>query len=149
MSHPFPSEPGPIHREVKWIEKHAWIAPQTAATESPTVSREEFLANWFKFLSHFVWATWCAPCVKEMPESEKMRAQLAADNIDLMGLNVDADTQAKVPQFLQKTGVTYPIFLGGVSALEKLYLTDEAIVPLSIVVGPDGVVRELISGWSA
>ena len=53
ISHPFPSEPGPIHQEVKWIEKHAWIAPPTAATESPTVSREEFLANWFKFLSHF------------------------------------------------------------------------------------------------
>ena len=96
-----------------------------------------------------VWATWCAPCVKEMPELEKLRAELDANKIDLLGLNVDADTQAKVPQFLQKTGVTYPIFLGGVPALEHLYLTDEIIVPLSIVVGSDGVVRELISGWSA
>ena len=52
-SHPFPSEPGPIHKEVKWIEKHAWIVPQTVAADSTSVSREEFLANWFKFLRHF------------------------------------------------------------------------------------------------
>jgi thiol-disulfide isomerase/thioredoxin len=96
-----------------------------------------------------VWATWCAPCIKEMPELENLRAELNAHNVGLIGLNVDTDPQAKVGQFLQKTGVTYPIFLGGVPAVESMYLTDELMVPLSIVVGPDGIVRELISGWSA
>jgi hypothetical protein len=52
-THPFPSEPGPIHHEVKWIQKHAWIASPPATPESTTVTREVFLADWFKFLGHF------------------------------------------------------------------------------------------------
>jgi thioredoxin-like negative regulator of GroEL len=38
-----------------------------------------------------VWATWCIPCVAEMPELEKMRVGLASRGIGLIGLNVDAE----------------------------------------------------------
>lgn len=96
-----------------------------------------------------VWATWCLPCAKEMPELEKIRSQLSARNIDIIGLNVDTDKNAKIRKYLAEKGITYPIAIGGVSAIEQIFATDELTVPLSILVDENGIVRDLIPGWSA
>src|SRR5690554_3942099 len=37
-----------------------------------------------------VWATWCAPCVKEMPALERLHRELAAEGLAVIGVNVDA-----------------------------------------------------------
>jgi hypothetical protein len=83
-----------------------------------------------------------------MPELEKLRAQLSANGVDLIGLNVDVDPQAKIALFLEKTKVSYPVYLGGVAAVEQLFNTDDMSVPLSIVLDEKGNVQELIPGWS-
>lgn len=95
-----------------------------------------------------VWATWCLPCRKEMPELEKLRPSLAANKIDLVGLNVDADPRADVRGFLRENRVGYPIYMGGVPAIERLYATDELSVPMSVLVDDKGVVQEIFPGWS-
>ena len=95
-----------------------------------------------------VWATWCTPCRVEMPELERLRAPLAARGIDLVGLNVDAEADADVRGFLKDNRVGYPVFVGGVPAIEGLYATDELSVPMSLVIDERGVVREIIPGWS-
>ncbi|MDQ3584936.1 MAG: TlpA family protein disulfide reductase, partial [Acidobacteriota bacterium] len=95
-----------------------------------------------------VWATWCVPCAKEMPELERLRASLAANSVDLIGLNVDAEPDADVKGFLKIHRVSYPIYVGGVPAIEQLYATDELSVPLSVVVNDKGIVTEIIPGWS-
>lgn len=96
-----------------------------------------------------VWATWCAPCASEMPELQALSPKLAARGIDLIGLNVDTEPDTDVKGFLGVKRVTYPILLGGIASVERLYATDEMAVPLSIVVNDRGVVTELIPGWSA
>ena len=95
-----------------------------------------------------IWATWCVPCAKEMPELEKMRGKLTANKIDLIGLNVDAEKDANVKGYIAKSRVTYPIVIGGVAAIEKIYATDELSVPLTILVDDKGIVTDLIPGWS-
>ncbi len=95
-----------------------------------------------------VWATWCVPCAKEMPELEGLRARLAARGVDLVGLNVDTEAGVDVRGYLREKGVSYPVFLGGVSAIEQLYATDELAVPLSILIDEKGNVAEIIPGWS-
>ncbi len=96
-----------------------------------------------------IWATWCVPCAKEMPELERMRLKLAVRGVDLIGLNVDAEKNANVKGYVAGKRVTYPIVIGGVTAIENIYATDELSVPLSILVDDKGIVRELIPGWSA
>ena len=95
-----------------------------------------------------VWATWCVPCAKEMPELERLRARLAANGVDLIGLNVDAEPKADVRGFVRSQRVSYPNFVGGVAAIEKLYATDELSVPMSVLIDERGVVQEIIPGWS-
>lgn len=95
-----------------------------------------------------VWATWCLPCRMEMPELEKLRPGLAANKIDLVGLNVDSDPQADVRGFLREHRVGYPVYVGGVESIERLYATDELSVPMSILVDDRGIVREVFPGWS-
>ena len=96
-----------------------------------------------------IWATWCVPCAKEMPELEKIRTRLAARGIDIIGVNVDTEANAPVRKYVAEKRVTYPILLGGVPAIENLYATEELTVPLSILVDEKGIVRDLIPGWSA
>lgn len=96
-----------------------------------------------------IWATWCIPCAKEMPELEKMRTKLAANKVDLIGLNVDAEKDANVKGYVAGKRVTYPVLVGGVTAIENIYATDELAVPLTILVNEKGIVTDLIPGWSA
>lgn len=96
-----------------------------------------------------VWATWCVPCAVEMPELEKMRGRLAARGIDLLGLNVDTEKTANVRGYIADKRITYPTLIGGVTAIEQLYATDELSVPLSILIDERGIVTDLIPGWSA
>jgi len=96
-----------------------------------------------------LWATWCVPCLKEMPELDRLRAGLEKNGVDLIGLNVDAEPDGRVQQFLKKAPVNYPIYIGGMSAISQLFATDELTVPLSLVIDQNGRVEQLISGWSS
>lgn len=95
-----------------------------------------------------IWATWCIPCAAEMPELEKMRPKFAARGIDLIGLNVDAEKDVNIKGYLIKHPVSYPILIGGTTAIEQIYATDELTVPLTILVDEKGIVTDLIPGWS-
>jgi thiol-disulfide isomerase/thioredoxin len=95
-----------------------------------------------------LWATWCGPCRVEMPELEALRARLAARGVDIVGLNVDADPEADVAGYVEDSGVGYPILVAGPDALEQIYAGDEVTVPLSFLVDGDGLVTDLLPGWS-
>jgi thiol-disulfide isomerase/thioredoxin len=52
-----------------------------------------------------IWATWCVPCAKEMPELEKMRPLLAARGIDVVGINVDVEKNANIKRYVAQKRV--------------------------------------------
>jgi thiol-disulfide isomerase/thioredoxin len=95
-----------------------------------------------------LWATWCGPCRVEMPELEALRGRLAARGVDIVGLNVDADAEADVAGYVEEIGVGYPILVAGLDVLEQIYAGDEVTVPLSFIVDGDGIVTDLLPGWS-
>jgi thiol-disulfide isomerase/thioredoxin len=95
-----------------------------------------------------LWATWCLPCAREMPELQLLVAGLAARNINVIGLNLDTEPDADVRGYLERHQISYTNLTGGTSAIEKIYASDRLFVPLSILVDDRGTVLEIMSGWS-
>jgi thiol-disulfide isomerase/thioredoxin len=56
-----------------------------------------------------VWASWCGPCIKEMPELERYAREQGANGTQVLGIALD-DAQA-VQTFLQRVPVSYPVAL--------------------------------------
>ena len=57
------------------------------------------------------WATWCAPCIKEIPEIAEFQHAHAPDRVVVLGIALDVDDAAKTRQFAKKVGHTYPLVL--------------------------------------
>lgn len=97
------------------------------------------------------WATWCAPCVSEMPSLDQLQKKMGKDKFVILPLSLDGPTRAKVAPFYQdkKLGELGIYFDKGRSAMQALGIS---VLPTSILIDADG--RELgrIEGeadWSA
>ncbi|HEY4528982.1 MAG TPA: TlpA disulfide reductase family protein [Luteimonas sp.] len=81
------------------------------------------------------WATWCAPCIKEMPELSALDAM--REHVEVIGLayeDTDADT---LRAFLAGRPVVYPIAIIGTYDPPADFPTPRGL-PLTVLVGPDG-----------
>ncbi len=96
-----------------------------------------------------LWATWCAPCAREIPELERIRLSLSTRGIDLIGLNLDTETGTDVRGYLAKRGISYLNLIGGTAAIESIFATERLTVPISVLVDDRAQVLEIIAGWSA
>ncbi|HEY1057943.1 MAG TPA: TlpA disulfide reductase family protein [Limnobacter sp.] len=84
------------------------------------------------------WATWCPPCVEEMPELNALYPELKAKNIELIGIAIDSPSNVK--QFLEKTPVDYTVVLGGLTGTElaKKLGNTQGGLPYTVVLNADG-----------
>ncbi|MEE2658496.1 MAG: redoxin domain-containing protein [Candidatus Latescibacterota bacterium] len=123
------------------------IAVQTLAGEATDFSA--FRQPGRRYLVN-LWATWCIPCRQEMPELERLYPALQAAGFELLGISLDTGAERdRVPKFLKRLGITYPVVTTDTTAFRQLYDSPRIWVPLSVIVDADGMVEELLSGWSA
>lgn len=92
------------------------------------------------------WATWCAPCRKEMPLLEEL--QRSRDPAHLQVIGIAIDRLDPVLRFVAETGVTYPILVGQMDATRAAEQFGDAFValPFSVVAAPDGTVLAVHTG---
>jgi thiol-disulfide isomerase/thioredoxin len=83
------------------------------------------------------WATWCAPCVKEIPEVAEFQRANAPDRAVVIGVALDVEDVAKTQQFARKVGHTYPLVLED-EATEKQFGKVKGL-PTTVIFDPAGI----------
>jgi thiol-disulfide isomerase/thioredoxin len=88
------------------------------------------------------WATWCAPCIKEMPQFERFHQAYAAKGWQVVGLAIDSE-QA-VAEFLKRTPVSYPIGVAGMDGAELMIAlgNGHGALPFTVVLDAEGQVTQ-------
>jgi thiol-disulfide isomerase/thioredoxin len=84
------------------------------------------------------WATWCAPCVAEMPMLDAFYRQHADKGLQIVGLAIDQPSSVRT--FLQRTPVTFPIGLAGFEGTELTRVMGNKAggLPFSVMITADG-----------
>jgi len=95
-----------------------------------------------------LWATWCPPCVAEMPSIQELYDKYK-DNEKVAFLMVSNEKVTPVEKFMQKKGYTFPVYLNKFR-MPDAFATKS--IPTTFVISKDGkiVIRELgASNWSS
>jgi thiol-disulfide isomerase/thioredoxin len=89
------------------------------------------------------WATWCGPCLKEMPDLSALDAM--REHIDVIGLAYEDIQPADLKAFLLKHPVVYPIAIVDVYDPPKDFATPVGL-PTTYLIAPDGKVAKHFLG---
>jgi thiol-disulfide isomerase/thioredoxin len=98
-----------------------------------------------------LWATWCAPCVAEMPSLEALSRALAPQDIAVLPLSSDRGGADAVRAWYQQHGITgLPVLLDPKGALARAL--DAHGIPTTVVIDPSGRIVARLEGaadWSS
>jgi thiol-disulfide isomerase/thioredoxin len=90
------------------------------------------------------WATWCAPCVKEMPILVSLQNRFGAWGVQVIGASADEQPD-KIPAFIKKLKINFPVWVGATTAdMERLGLG--SALPATAIIDHNGQVVERILG---
>lgn len=87
------------------------------------------------------WASWCGPCIEEMPILDAFALAHAGDGIVVVGVAVDDAGDAR--RFLTRHPVSYPIALGSAGSPDEsvAFGNHFNVLPYSVLIDPEGIVR--------
>ena len=84
-----------------------------------------------------LWATWCAPCIKEMPSLDRLQTELGGPDFQVVAVAQDRGGAAEVLPFLKKNGIkALAPYLDAPAAAGKILGVQG--LPTSILIGRDG-----------
>jgi len=92
---------------------------------------------------HF-WATWCPPCVEEIPTLERLYRAYFGKDIEILAVSVDEGGAGAVGQFMQKNRLALPVLLNTDQSVARAYGTFK--FPETYLVDREGIVRRKIIG---
>jgi len=92
-----------------------------------------------------VWATWCAPCVAEMPSLDRLQAKLGGDRFAVVPVAVDEPNMAAVQDFMKKYQLqNLPVLLDLNHAIDQKIRLQS--LPASLLVSPEGKILARFTG---
>lgn len=107
-------------------------------TEAVFADKELTLVN--------VWATFCSPCINEMPDLESLSQEYKDKNVGFLGIVADgADAAPQAKELLSQLGISYTNLLPN-DAFTQQFLSKQDAVPYTMVVDRTGKVLEYVLG---
>jgi peroxiredoxin len=85
------------------------------------------------------WATWCVPCLAEIPNFTKLRAETSPTNVVILGLSTDDAATQKT--FAERNGVNYPLAI--LQNVQSPY-QDIDKIPVTLVIDRNGVIQHVL-----
>ncbi len=90
------------------------------------------------------WATWCVPCVKEMPSFENLYRHFRSKGLTVLAISLDKGDSSKVQEFVDKYKLSFPVLLDTEGVAEKLY--PSFTIPFTYVIDKQGRVVARVDG---
>ncbi len=116
--------------------------------EGRTVTLADFAG---KLVLLDVWATWCAPCIEELPQIQALHQDLAGKGLAVVALSIDRGGLPKIRWFQQRTGLTaLPVYLD--EEREVATALDVRTLPVAFLFDRTGRLLERFDGphdWAA
>jgi peroxiredoxin len=123
-------------------------APDFAATDlrGRTMRLGDYLGQDVVLLDF--WATYCEPCLAEMPHLEALYEAERARGLVVIGVAMDGpETEAEVPSFVARNGLAFPVVVDGDSHVASLYNPKKS-APLSVLIDRAGRVVRVREGYN-
>ncbi len=84
------------------------------------------------------WATWCAPCIEEMPDMQAIHNEYAPRGVVVVGLGIDSPSALR--GFRDQHGLTLPLFAAGAAGSDtgRSLGNSAGALPYTVLINPDG-----------
>jgi len=105
-----------------------------------TVSLKDFRG---KLVVLNFWASWAAPCLREMPNLERLNQVYKDSSVQVLGIAVVSDPN-DIPQKVRMTGVTYPILLGTKELIARYGSFSD--LPTTFIINSQGIIIKELNG---
>jgi len=127
------------------------------AMDGSEVSLSDFLGKDVLLVN--VWATWCGPCLTEMPSMQRLYDRFIGEDFEILAVSIDAPAGqfdlfgregGDLAAFAEQLELTFPILHNPSGDIQQIYQTTG--VPESFVIGRDGVIYKKVAGetdWNA
>jgi len=91
-----------------------------------------------------IWATWCPPCVDEMPSMEKLYQKLKGENFEILAVSIDEPGLKAVAPFMKKSNLTFPALIDSEGTIKAVY--EITGIPESFIIDQQGILLKKIVG---
>ncbi len=130
--------PKQVSTPAEWVFELSFPNPKGESTPMSSVRGKLTVVNF--------WATWCPPCVEEMPELSRVHAEMSPNGVKVIGLAVDSPSNVR--EFAEARPVSYPLLITGGSGTELAKKLGNAIdaLPYTVLIDEKGRVIKQKAG---
>jgi peroxiredoxin len=89
------------------------------------------------------WATWCGPCVQEVPQLISLRSSVSEDKLAMLAISTEPPRLVK--KFAEERNINYPVFAADITTLPDPF-SRIMYIPSSFFIGPQGKIKIAVSG---
>jgi len=93
------------------------------------------------------WATWCGPCVQEIPSLISLQKEFGPQGLEVIGVSMDQNGEGPVQKLIEKTGINYPVVMGDAKIAREF--GGVFGIPASFLIDQSGTVRKRFNGWTS